>query len=132
MRKNMRSKVIRHLTAMIAILALTVAACGDGGGNGGETTTTQGQAAETTVIAKEFFFEPANIEVPAGVPVTIVLVNEGVIEHDLTIDEVDLEMLVQPGETLRETMTYAAGTYVVYCSIPGHREAGMEGTLVAG
>jgi uncharacterized cupredoxin-like copper-binding protein len=30
------------------------------------------------------------------------------------------------------TFTVEEGTYEFYCSIPGHRESGMVGTLVVG
>jgi uncharacterized cupredoxin-like copper-binding protein len=33
------------------------------------------------------------------------------------------------GGTKSMTMTLAAGTYTFYCSVPGHRQAGMQGTL---
>ena len=34
------------------------------------------------------------------------------------------------GATLRKTLTVAkAGTYKLYCSLPGHESAGMRGTL---
>lgn len=130
----MRSKSIRNLTAVVAVLALTVAACGGGGGNGDQTTTTQGQSqgVEVTVNATEFAFEPSTIEVPAGVPVTIILVNDGVVEHDFSIDDIDLHIFANPGETVRETVTFTAGTYEVHCAVAGHKEAGMMGTLVAG
>ncbi len=33
------------------------------------------------------------------------------------------------GGTKSITVTVAAGTYVYYCNVPGHRQAGMQGTL---
>jgi plastocyanin len=67
-------------------------------------------------------------EAPAG-DVTFVLVNEGNILHDLTIDELGIHMVANPGETVVEDVTLQPGTYDYYCSVPGHRAAGMEGTL---
>jgi plastocyanin len=36
---------------------------------------------------------------------------------------------VQPGGTSKVSATLKAGTYTFYCPVPGHRQAGMEGTL---
>lgn len=127
----MRNRRVTRMVTLMAMAALLVSACG--GGNGTATTATTAPAGfEVTVTATEFAFEPANIEVPAGVPVTIVLVNSGVIEHDFSIDALGLTIHADPGETVRETVNFAAGTYEVHCTVPGHHEAGMEGTLVAG
>lgn len=118
---------------MLAVV-LTVAACG---GNGGSTTLPQGTTSttagghEVTIRTTEFSFSPAAIEVPAGVPVTFVVINDGVIEHDFTIEELDVEILVNPGETGRQTITIPAGTYMIHCTVPGHHDAGMTGSLTA-
>lgn len=129
----MRSKTTRHLTAVIAVLALTITACGgDGGGNGDQTTTTEDQSEQKVPLtATEFSFDPSNVAVDAGQEITLVMTNAGVVEHDFAIDGMTFDLVVQPGETAEDTATFAAGTYVFYCTIAGHREAGMEGTLVA-
>lgn len=122
----------RRLTALIAGLALAIAlaACGGNGGTA-TTTTTAPTGVEVTVTATEFSFEPAEIRVPAGVPVTIVFVNNGVVEHDFSIDALNLVVHANPGQTVEETVTFSAGTYEVHCTIPGHHEAGMVASLTA-
>lgn len=128
----MRSRTFRHLTVVVAVLALTITACGGEGGNGDQTTTTEDHGGhEVTLTATEFSFDPSNIAVDAGQEITLVMTNAGVVEHDFAIDGMTFDLLVQPGETTEDTATFAAGTYVFYCTIAGHREAGMEGTLVA-
>jgi uncharacterized cupredoxin-like copper-binding protein len=121
-----------RLTAVIAVLALAAAGCGGNGGGGNTTTTEDHSGHEVTLNATEFKFDPSEVEVDAGSPIKIVLVNQGVIEHDFAVEGMTFEFPVaQPGQTVDHTVTFAAGTYVFYCTIAGHREAGMEGTLVA-
>lgn len=70
-------------------------------------------------------------EVPAG-PVTFVLENEDPEEpHDFNVEELGRGTdVIGPGETDEVTVELEAGTtYTYYCSVPGHRQAGMEGTL---
>lgn len=70
-----------------------------------------------------------------GDTVKITVINGDGVLHDLTIDEFN----VATGE-LQEKDTQASivftvdevGEYVYFCSIPGHRQAGMWGTLVVG
>ena len=84
------------------------------------------------VFASEFGYETSTIEVIVGQPFSIQIHNEGVLEHDITFvgleDEFGLH--VQPGEDDIATLSLPeAGEYTYYCTIPGHREAGMTRTL---
>jgi nitrite reductase (NO-forming) len=76
-------------------------------------------------------FTPPSLHVPGPV-VRIALVNDDPMPHDLTIDELGVKVAVDPGATATVRFRADPGTYTFYCSIPGHREAGMEGTLVVG
>jgi plastocyanin len=65
--------------------------------------------------------------------VTIDFDNPAALEHNVAIDQNGKEIAVS--ETLAEGKTsvsadLAPGTYTFLCTIPGHAEAGMEGTLV--
>jgi nitrite reductase (NO-forming) len=82
------------------------------------------------VRAGEMFFDPRAISVPEGSTVEIALTNEGLVEHDFVLDEAQFRLYTAAGESDTGTFVVpAAGTYTFYCSIPGHREAGMVGTL---
>ena len=89
------------------------------------------------VRAGDFFFDPAGVTLPAEQPVALTLQNFGQVEHDwlaLTDDEraiVDAYVYADAGETTTGVFTLAEGTHTVICTIEGHREAGMEGTVTA-
>jgi|SRR5947208_7503730 len=64
--------------------------------------------------------------------VSIMLTNGGPIEHDVTIAQGSHVLGATPvfvGGSRTVTLSLGAGTYTFYCSVPGHRQAGMEGTL---
>jgi plastocyanin len=123
--------------AAASLLVLVTACGGDDGGNdteapdNGEAATAEGGGDSLTVVATEFAFEPVDIELAADQDVELTLENAGVVEHDLTVDELDIEIYVDATESVTETVNVPAGTYEYYCSIPGHRSSGMEGTLTA-
>ena len=73
-------------------------------------------------------FVPPEIEASEG-EITVSITNLDAFDHDFTIDELDVKLLLGANETVDTTFTATPGTYTFYCSIPGHREAGMEGTL---
>ncbi len=85
-------------------------------------------AAEIRIIATEFGYEPAQISLTAGEPVNIVLVNEGAIEHELVIKELNFHAHAEAGETVTVGFTAdETGEYEFGCYIAGHYEAGMFG-----
>ncbi len=57
--------------------------------------------------------------------------------HNLTVQRVTDGSNIAATATFSQgtksiTMTLTAGTYTYYCSVPGHRQAGMVGTLKVG
>jgi plastocyanin len=65
--------------------------------------------------------------------VTITMTNMSPIEHNVTIAEGTKVLGATPtftGGTKAVTLNLKPGKYTFYCSVPGHRQAGMEGTLV--
>jgi plastocyanin len=126
----MRTRPIRTVSLVAA--ALMLAACGGGNGNGETADNGSASSDGITIVATEYEFDPSDVTLPADTAVEITLENEGIIEHDWTVDDLDVEIYTGPGETNSVTVTAAAGTYEVYCSIPGHRELGMEGSLTVG
>ena len=70
-----------------------------------------------------------------GDVVKITLINDDAMLHDLVIDEFDAatEQFADRGES--DSITFTAnqtGSFTYYCSVPGHKAAGMFGQLVVG
>jgi plastocyanin len=64
--------------------------------------------------------------------VTITMANMSPVEHNVTIASGTTVLGATPtfaGGTRTLTLKLKPGTYTFYCSVPGHRQAGMEGTL---
>ena len=123
---------IRALAApAVAVAAVAVlAACGGGDSPPSAAATDSPTEADVTVTAKEFSFDPDAFDLTAGSDATIELVNGGTVEHDLTIDALNVTIYAGAGQTASATIpALDPGTYEFYCSIPGHREAGMVGEL---
>lgn len=84
-------------------------------------------------VAKEFAWIPAATLAHSG-NVTFAVNNEGLIEHNLIIESlggprIAQISIIEPGETRFVDAVLRAGTYKVYCGLPGHKEAGMVATL---
>ena len=114
------------------------------------------QPAETTIAIEvaDFIFTPNNLEMTAGQPVKLTIHNASVLDHDFSILEIPLQgsaekiggMEHDMGDTAAEPELHVAvgggqsasleftptkpGTYDFWCTVSGHKEAGMTGTLV--
>ena len=83
--------------------------------------------------AREFLFEPKEVTVRAG-EITFEIKNEGSIEHNFIIEDSGKKKVaeiavIDAGKTDDVKATLRSGTYAFACTLPGHREAGMHGTL---
>jgi len=107
--------------AMLFVIALALVACG-GGAPQPVTINVKG--------GDDFKFDPGAITVKVGQAVTVNLTNGGALDHTFLIDELNVKIEVKPGQSGTATFTpSAAGTFVIYCNVPGHKEGGMVGTL---
>jgi uncharacterized cupredoxin-like copper-binding protein len=123
------SSILRYLTIPILVLAfVTSAACG--GASSGQP------AGSIKVSMTEFAFAPKDVSAPAG-KVAFYLVNAGQASHDMVVFDSSQKRIaksdvVQAGNASLFTIdNLPAGTYSFVCDLPGHREAGMVGTLTA-
>jgi plastocyanin len=139
--------------ALVLVLGLVTAACGEerraasGGGGGAEeedTVTIAGQEAtshgtedvtgteEIEVELDDFYFEPTVLEGEAGQALTVTMFNEGDAPHTFTIDELQVDEELQPGdEDVTAEVTFPdSGALVFYCRF--HVGGGMLGGLSAG
>ncbi|NQW20748.1 MAG: hypothetical protein HQ477_08515 [Chloroflexi bacterium] len=85
------------------------------------------------LTAAEFAYGTSTLEAEAGEAFTIQISNMGLLEHDITFEGLEDEggVHVQPGEESAGTFSiHEAGEYVYYCTVLGHREAGMTGTMM--
>lgn len=82
------------------------------------------------VEAGDLWFSPNEITIAAGEPTLLVLSDVGQVAHNLIVDELGLQLYVGPGISSEISVSQLPpGSYQFYCSIFGHRRAGMYGTL---
>jgi plastocyanin len=131
------------LLALLTLTAVGVAACGgddddDDGGDTAATTETTVESdggASVSLTANpdgELAYEESTLSAPAGM-VTIEFDNPASIGHDVVVEDQNANEITRTdvitGDTATAVGEFEAGDYTYYCSVDGHRDAGMEGTL---
>jgi plastocyanin len=140
--KEESMRVVRIL-AVVAIAATFGLAAGCGGDDDDdddtaapEATTTEEEAAggggggASTVGMTEYAFDPSDLTASQGD--TITATNDGELPHNYTIEANGDEVTsgdVDPGSSGELTVDVDPGDYDVICTIPGHAEQGMTGTI---
>lgn len=100
-----------------------------------------GAVPSTVILARDLAFSPAMITLEYGRSVQLTLLNSGSQEHDLTVADPEFAGKAKTGEGLHiHTRAGESGSLLVtplkrgefkaYCSIPGHRDAGMVMLIV--
>jgi uncharacterized cupredoxin-like copper-binding protein len=127
--------------AMVAAVLVTAAIVVAAAGGDDEAVT------EATIEFRYSKFEQRELTVPAGVPITLHLVNKDPIGHEWIVgdddvharhrtgtepyhDQVPTEVSLRAFETKTTVVTFEEpGDYVYVCHLPGHEEYGMRGTI---
>lgn len=141
----------RRILALLSVSLAMVLAAGCGGDDGSSdtsatTTETTGTTTEsagsagggiTTVALDEFSFDPKDLTVARGD--TIEVKNDGAVAHNLTIEKgPDPNEKSQKlagtstflgGKSEKLDVKLAPGKYAMVCTVSGHRDAGMVGTI---
>ena len=150
-------KITSLLTSMFLLLA--VAACSATGGGSTIPTTASGSPAQpgaTTPMAATGPTTPVPSSVPSvaasGTPVhvmdfrldpkavsvkgtvSLAVTNDGPTIHNVSIRDASGTLVgatkdLEPGQSATLTVDLPAGSYVLFCSLPGHESLGVKGTL---
>jgi plastocyanin len=125
------------VTAAILVLA----GCGGGGGSKSSSSPTStptaasgsggGTSLSLAADKSKLAFDKKTLAAPAG-KVTITMTNPSSIPHDVAIQGKGVQQVgkvVSSGGTSTVSASLKPGKYTFYCSVDGHRQAGMQGTL---
>jgi plastocyanin len=114
---------VRRLITVVAI-PLSIGLLGGCGGSGGEKSS----GASVELEADNYYFKPTDISLTAGKQATIVVKNEGNVEHNLTVEDLGVTKDVEPGKSEKVPVTAAAGTHPFHCQ---YHPTQMMGTITA-
>lgn len=135
------------LSSAAALSILALAGCGSGA-SGGKT----GEAPrEVKIVNNAMAFDTKEIALTKGQPVKLVLENKDGMLHDFSVEQMPVSekkeasagehghsqnkltvhVSADAGKTGSVEFTPTkSGTYAYYCTVPGHRDAGMEGKII--
>jgi nitrite reductase (NO-forming) len=120
--------VITFVVAALALLGSVIgigfaAGASEDGDSGGASATGEPQTIE--VELGDLYVRPASIDVAAGTELTVVVTNAGAMPHDLKLNGETGTELLDPGATETVTLGVIDETTQAWCTVPGHKEAGM-------
>lgn len=110
--------------ALAVFAALTFAAACGGGDDKGPVRTVE-------VSLGELWVEPPALTVANGERLRLVVTNVGAIDHDLAFDGLASEgtRMLRPGESQTIEVGPFSAMRRAWCTVPGHRQAGMVMTV---
>ncbi|MBA2299740.1 MAG: heavy metal translocating P-type ATPase [Chloroflexi bacterium] len=121
-----------HLREAWFLGVIALASLGLAGGVMAADTIIDANATKLQVTARNVAFMPADVRVRAGETVVLEFTNGDPVFHDWeVVGLANVDAGARPDQTQRIRFTIdRPGTYVVECTVEGHAEAGMVGTLV--
>lgn len=121
------------LAAIVTSAAGFMSGCGKDNNNDTAASTTTTAATNDTVsaatlvlVATNYQFDKAELTAAAGQPVTFTITNNGTVDHNLTVKDLNVNKDVKPGKSASISVTPKAGTYEYHCE---YHPTQMTGTL---
>lgn len=139
----------------VCLMTVLMAACGS---SSESSSTTDLPTAEFTIVATDIAYDTDQLEVAAGQPIAITFKNDGFLEHDFSIMEIEhsgevmshdeggmdghdmghmsdipdvhVAAAMNGGSSSLEFTPSEPGEYEFFCTVAGHKEAGMVGKLI--
>ena len=114
-----------------ALLAtgLALRAVDDEGSSASASAAGNGTVQTVQVELGDLYVEPSSIDVEAGTELVVEVTNAGAMPHDLKLlGEAGTEML-DPGATETVSLGVISESTEAWCTVPGHKEAGMLMTI---
>lgn len=115
----------RTKPVLAAAVLLLMAACG---GSDTEATNDPGGGTSATVTTKNFAFSPTTIEAESGDTLAITVTNSDDVQHTFTIDDADIDVVVEPGASGETQVTVGETALAFRCRF--HPQ--MTGTIGSG
>ncbi len=114
------------------LAAVALAALGVAGGVAAADRWIESGATQLAVIARDTRYEPADLSIRAGRTAVLAFRNDDPVFHDWEVAGLaNVDAGARPGQTQRIRFRIdEPGTYRITCTVPGHADAGMTGTLV--
>ena len=122
---------MRRFALVLALCSLPVLGCGDEAEPG--RTVTAPANAKLRVVSDEYSFDPSAIVLQGAGTLSVTLVNEGSLAHNLKVfrgdEEIDGTTTLPAGQTGSTRLNLEHGSYRIVCTVGDHEELGMKGTL---
>ncbi|MFI7413508.1 multicopper oxidase domain-containing protein [Streptomyces sp. NPDC049627] len=120
--------------AVLTVLAVLVANSGGDTGGGTSATGASGAGAGTArtvaVTLADMRIRPARIEVTAGAELRLQVTNNDAQRHDLKVEDGPATPMLAKGDTRVLDLGRITGSREAWCTLPGHRAAGMTLDIV--
>lgn len=121
-------RIARCLITLVFVLGVA-AACG---GGAAPSTSASPSFGGVSVGLSDYKFAPADVTFPANTKFTLRLTNTGSVEHNFAVADLGIDFVVPPDKKAHDHdigPLAKTGTFDLICTVAGHKELGMKGTV---